>query len=252
VRAHRGARGALLFATWTTLCRRHKGVLVARRSGGPFARRLTPVELAPDGVSHAFPNEPLASAAPLIRVPCGTVAPLIQPGAIRHQARAQAVALGPYRGRAARRACRYARPVLQLTRSILSTRAPARAMASSTRRLAAILAADIASYSRLMGADEGRAQASDTTGSRRSDRVARGSVAMSEPGCNDPHRYRRRRRDRQWIGEHLRTTLGAAAVLGFGENGKPIMGARSGLTGATARFPGLVPRRAAIAWPHGQ
>src|SRR6516162_6762320 len=41
VRALRGARGALLFATWTTLCRRHKGVLVARRSGGPFARRLT-------------------------------------------------------------------------------------------------------------------------------------------------------------------------------------------------------------------
>src|SRR5215469_7793162 len=41
VRALRGARGALLFATWTTLCRRHKGVLVARRSRGPFARRLT-------------------------------------------------------------------------------------------------------------------------------------------------------------------------------------------------------------------
>ena len=31
---------------------------------------------------------------------------------------------------------------------------PARAMASTTRRLAAILAADIAGYSRLMGADE--------------------------------------------------------------------------------------------------
>src|SRR6516162_5491239 len=40
-------------------------------------------------------------------------------------------------------------------KAYLSTpRGPARAMASTTRRLAAILAADIAGYSRLMGADE--------------------------------------------------------------------------------------------------
>jgi hypothetical protein len=53
---------------------------------------------------------------------------------------------------------------------------------------------------------------------------------------------------RQWIGEHLRTTLGAGAVLGFCST---IMWARPELTDTPARYPGLIPRRAAIDWLHG-
>jgi len=47
-----------------------------------------------------------------------------------------------------------ARFVVKDKRPILDPRGPARAMASTTRRLPAVLAADIAGYSRLMGADE--------------------------------------------------------------------------------------------------
>jgi adenylate cyclase len=51
-------------------------------------------------------------------------------------------------------ACRSARVMVELRQPILEPRGPARAMASTTRRLAAILATDVAGYSRLMGADE--------------------------------------------------------------------------------------------------
>src|SRR5215469_10520020 len=57
-------------------------------------------------------------------------------------------------------ACRDARVMIELRQPILAPGGPARTMASTTRRLAAILAADIAGYSRLMGVDEvGTAQA---------------------------------------------------------------------------------------------
>jgi class 3 adenylate cyclase len=56
-------------------------------------------------------------------------------------------------------ACRDTRVVVELKEFDPEPRGPARAMAS-TRRLAAILAADVAAYSRLMGVDEvGTAQA---------------------------------------------------------------------------------------------
>ena len=59
----------------------------------------------------------------------------------------------PWAQACASSACRYARTVLQLTRSIFDQGA-CPAMASTIRRPAAILAADVAGYSRLMGADE--------------------------------------------------------------------------------------------------